>query len=289
MRNDHICTKPYGLGCVPQIYLRRCASARHPRSVYRIMKQTRRFLTAYNSLAKVIVASRYMKQLMIQNGLAGDRVEVLPLFVPIPDDSEIPAPHAEPEVPSIMYAGRLEYEKGVPYLLRALREIKSPCCLLIAGDGSLMPQYVKMAHDLGLSDRVRFTGWLADPDLQEAYRRCAVIVMPTIMPEPFGKVGLEAMANGRPVVAFDVGGIPDWLKDGHNGFLVPPRDIKQLAARIGQLLIDRELAAELGANGRRFVEENFTDDRHMERLMQIFQQTISEQRFHESIVDGERH
>lgn len=273
-RGDEICTRPYGLGCVPMIYLRRCASARHPRSVARIMGQTKQYLHAYKRLSRVMVASRYMRDLMVQNGIPAERVDVLPYFIPTPDKAELAQRPANGAVPRIMFAGRLEYEKGIPYLLQAIRKIKTPHRLLIAGDGSLRPRYIQMATDLGVADRVEFAQWLAPDELQAAYRYSAVTVMPTIMAEPFGKVGVEAMANGRPVVAFNVGGIPDWLIDGHNGFLVPPCDVDQLAARLEQLLVDRALADELGCNGRAYVEEHYSYDKHLDDLMAILQRTV---------------
>lgn len=273
-RGDEICTRPYGMGCVPMIYLRRCASARHPRSVARIMGQTRQHLHAYKQLSRVIVASRYMRDLMIQNGIPADRVDVLPYFIPTPDRAKLAERLVNGQRPRIMFAGRLEYEKGIPYLLQAIKKIKTPHCLQIAGDGSLRPQYMQLAEDLGVADRVEFTQWLAPEELQAAYRDSAVTVMPTIMAEPFGKVGVEAMANGRPVVAFNVGGIPDWLIDGHNGFLVPPRDVDQLAARLEQLLTDTVLADEMGRNGRVYVEENYAYDKHLDGLITILQRTV---------------
>jgi glycosyltransferase involved in cell wall biosynthesis len=84
-------------------------------------------------------------------------------------------------------------------------------------------------------------------------------------------VGVEAMANSRPVVAFNVGGIPDWLKDGYNGFLVPSRDVKRLAARMDQLLDDSTLATQLGSNGRSYVEQNYSSEQHLDQLLHIFE------------------
>jgi len=266
-RTDQVCTRPYGLGCIPMIYLQRCASARHPVSVYNIMRGTKRYLEAYRSLPYVIVASEYMKDLMVQNGIEAERVKILPYFIPIPPQSEVSPP--DDTCQDIMFAGRLDYEKGVPYLLEALRLIPPPHQLLIAGDGSLNQEYRQLADSMGVADRVQFLGWLSNDELKTAYQRCAVTVMPTIMPEPFGKVGVEAMANGRPVVAFDVGGIPDWLKDGYNGFLVPSRDVEQLADRLNQLLTDVDLAAKLGGNGRRYVEQNYSTKQHLDGLLSI--------------------
>ena len=267
-RGDEICTRAYGPGCVPMIYLRQCASARHPRSVYRIMRQTKRYLAAYRALSSVVVGSQYMRDLMIQNGIAPDRIDILP---PILDQTTWTHSAPDRENPTILFAGRLEYEKGVPYLLRALREMETPCTLVIAGDGSLRLSYTQLAAELRVAGRVQFARWLSPEALQTAYWRSVATAMPTIMAEPFGKVGVEAMANGRPVVAFDVGGISDWLRDGHNGFLVPPRDVQQLAARLDQLLQNPDLAEKMGQNGRRYVQENYTGDKHLAQLLPILE------------------
>jgi glycosyltransferase involved in cell wall biosynthesis len=267
---DRACTRPYGMGCIPEIYLRRCASARHPLSVYKIMKTTGEYLDAYKSLPRIIVASCYMKNLLIQNGIKADRIEVLPYFVPIPDQKRLTEAAPEAASAGILFAGRLEYEKGLPYLLKAMTKIKSPHHLVVAGDGSLKQHYLSLVREMGLSDHVQFKDWLSSADLESVYRRSTVVVMPTLMPEPFGKVGVEAMANQRPVVAFNVGGIPDWLVDGHNGFLVTPGNVEELANKIDLLIKDRTMAVKFGVNGRKFVEERYRKNIHLDQLENIF-------------------
>jgi glycosyltransferase involved in cell wall biosynthesis len=273
-RDDTACTRPYGLGCVPAIYLRRCASARHPRNVYRIMQITKEYLEAYRSLPRVIVASTYMRDLMVQNGIEADRVEILPPhFIEVGNELEVAS--FPPNRHNILFAGRLEYEKGLPYLLEALRLVQFPCRLLIAGDGSLKNEYIRLVEKMGMTERVQFRGWLSAEELMATYERCTVTVMPTIMPEPFGKVGIEAMANGRPVVAFNVGGISDWLKDGYNGFLVPPLDVKQLAFRLNQILSDTNLAAQMGANARKYVVDHYSSTLHVDKLLHILETVVN--------------
>lgn len=275
-RTDEICTRPFGLGCIYHMYADSCATARHPRSVLNIMRRTQDFLDGYRNIPRVIVASQYMADLMAQNGISRERLAVVPYYVPLPHESEIIAPTENSR--DIMFAGRLDYEKGIPYLLRAMKRIPKPHKLLIAGDGSLGKMYRQMVVDMGLQDRVKFLGWLSGAELDEAYRRCAVTVMPTIMAEPFGKVGVESMANGRPVVAFNVGGISDWLKDGINGYLVPPLDVQTLANRLARLVQSPELVAQMGVAGRKNVEEKYNAARHISRLESIFESVQSEAR-----------
>ena len=92
-RGDAICRRPYGLGCVPMIYLRRCASARHPASICRIMRRTADYLAAYKTLPRITVASTYMRDLLIQNGFEENRISVLPYFGEVEQD-DVPYPRS---------------------------------------------------------------------------------------------------------------------------------------------------------------------------------------------------
>jgi len=269
-RGDAICTRAFGWGCVPMIYARRCASARHPRSVWRIMGATAAHKQAYQRLPRILVASNYMRNLLLQNGFHNERVTVL--AYPQKPVSPVPYPNHQPK--RILYAGRLEIEKGVPYLLRTLTHLKMPCELRVAGDGTLRATYETLVGELGLAERVHFLGWLDESELDAEYRESALVVMPSICPEAFGQVGVQAMLHCRPVVAFKVGGIPDWLKDGEHGFLVEPRNVQLLAARIGQLLKDSSLAQEMGTRGREFALRQYAPEEHIAQLLAAFGQIV---------------
>ncbi|MCI0398593.1 MAG: glycosyltransferase family 4 protein [Chloroflexi bacterium] len=267
-RGKRICTRPYGLGCAAMIYLRRCASARHPISVYRIMQNTRQHLAIHQELSGLLVASNYMRELLIQNGLAAGRITVLPHFTQLPDAAQLVAPAGD--CPRLLFVGRLEEEKGLPYLLHALACISRPYRLLVAGDGSRRAAYEALAQELGVAGQVDFLGWQSQAELAQAYQRATCLVFPSVWPEPFGMVGIDAFGYGRPVVAFNVGGVSDWLRDGWNGYLAPPQDVDQLAGRIEALLAQPALAREMGANGRRTAEECYTPGQHLEKLLAVF-------------------
>jgi glycosyltransferase involved in cell wall biosynthesis len=90
-------------------------------------------------------------------------------------------------------------------------------------------------------------------EINQFYLESSLLAVSSVWPEPFGLVGHEAMSHGLPVVAFDAGGISEWLIDGENGFLVPWKDTDRFAARIEQLLRDKELGRRLGRRGRELV------------------------------------
>jgi len=265
--NEAVCERAFGTGCIAQIYLRRCSEAKNPLSVRRIMGRTRDTLGAYSSVSRILVASSYMRSLLVQNGLAAKSIRVLPLFVDLPRESRDRQRSKREQSPQILFVGRLEFEKGLPYLLQALVNIDVDYRLIVCGDGTLRRQYQEMSKNLGISNRVSFVGWLDPKELGERYLTSSVTVMPTVMPEPFGLVGVESMAHGCPVIAFDVGGISDWLHHGRNGFLVPARNDRELAHRIVQVLSDSELQSKLGAYARRTAEKHYSPEVHVEELL----------------------
>lgn len=268
-RGQTICTRSYGPGCAAMIYLRRCASARHPRSVYRIMQTPPRYLAAYQQVGKVLVGSSYMKDLLIQNGLEAERITILPYFFHMPGRTT-PVPMGADE-PRLLFIGRLEEEKGLGFLLRALARLSRPFRLLVAGEGSRREAYGQLAQKLGIAGQIDFLGWLSPEEIKGVYEEATALVFPSIWPEPFGMVGIEAFYHSRPVIAFDVGGVSDWLQDGWNGYLVPSQDVQQLAERIDYLLARPELASQMGSNGYSFVNDHFRAEQHLEQLLTIFE------------------
>ena len=152
--------------------------------------------------------------------------------------------------------------------------VKERARLTIIGDGPFLNELKSQAQQLNIRSAVSFTGWLTPEELEFYYRRCRMVIVSSTWPEPFGMVGIEAMAHSKPVVAFDVGGVTEWLKNGETGFLVKPRDEASLAERINTLLSNPNLAMSMGSKGREAVEKRFTADVHVDRLLSIFENEI---------------
>ncbi len=147
--------------------------------------------------------------------------------------------------------GRYEEQKGLEFLLQAAALVvrdHPQVEFLIVGDGPLRGELSQLARSLGIADSVHFTGWRDDvPDLLGVMN---VFCLASLW-ETFGLVLAEAMQAALPVVATRVDAIPEVVSEGETGLLVPPRDPERLAARIIELLGNPQLAAELGAAGRR--------------------------------------
>jgi len=100
------------------------------------------------------------------------------------------------------------------------------------------------------------------------------VVVPSVIPENFVLVGLESLAFAKPVVAFRVSGITEWLRDGVNGFLVEPNDLQAMGNRVRRVLESDSLAAELGRNGEGIVRTEFTRERHIAVLLSAYKDAL---------------
>ena len=170
----------------------------------------------------------------------------------------------------VLFVGRITPHKGIDRLIEALPPGQR---LTVAGSVGHDPrpperEYPQLLASLAAGRDVRFVGPVPDDALPLLYRRAGVVVLPSVtrtcygrrhaISELLGLAVLEAMASGTPVVCSDLGGLPEVVRHGETGFLVPPGDVRALRDRIEQLLGDRALARRMGAAGRRRVLERFT-------------------------------
>jgi glycosyltransferase involved in cell wall biosynthesis len=121
-----------------------------------------------------------------------------------------------------------------------------------------------------VEQRVSFMGWLSADQLAEEFASSAIVVVPSLWPEPFGLVGIEALAAGRPVVASATGGITDWLDHGVSGLCVAPGDSHALAGALNELLADPARRRAMGDAGREAVKARFSPQRHVAALLEAY-------------------
>ena len=197
-------------------------------------------------------------------------------------DRFTPGPPASTRPRTVVYVGRMlraSSEKGIDVLLRAFVSLAElpDVRLKLVGGGDALPDHVALAEQLGITDRVEFTGEIPDADLVTAMQNAAVLVLPSLSEvECFGMVLAEAMACGTPVVGSDVGGIPHVIAPGATGLLVPPGDTDALAAACRRLLRDGDLADRMGAAGRQRVVEHFAWPSLTGRYLQLFRSLLPE-------------
>jgi glycosyltransferase involved in cell wall biosynthesis len=145
----------------------------------------------------------------------------------------------------VLATARAVHDKGLDLLVAAAAALPQ-ARVVIAGDGPALPALAAQVAALGLEGRVLLLGWRSDA--QALLAACDVFVLPT-RNEALGVSVLEAMAAGRPVVATDVGGVPEAVRHGETGLIVPPENPTALAAAIAELIADPSRAARYGAAG----------------------------------------
>lgn len=171
----------------------------------------------------------------------------------------------------ILFVGALEEVKGVEYLIEAFAKINSEFPefkLIIIGDGSQKDKLKILSSNLGLKNEVEFKGKLSLKETKNIMKDCYFLVLPSLS-EGLGRVLMEAMALKKAVVGSNVGGIPDLIKDNHNGFLTEPKNINDLSQKLETLLNDRNLTIKMGERGKEIVEKNFSNERYIEKYIQM--------------------
>jgi glycosyltransferase involved in cell wall biosynthesis len=223
----------------------------------------------------MVVVTTYMRDELLRNGFDKGRIEI---HAPVPrmGDPNLRSSFSSRNL--ILYAGQIIRGKGVDVLLEALAKVKARFECVILGDGNHKAFCEALSLRLGLSDRVVFKGFVPQEELKTYYRECSLVALSSVWPEPIATIGLEVMRYALPVVAFDAGGIQDWLMDGQNGFLVPWMDRQAFAGRIDQLLADKSLAKKLGENGLALVSERYDFAQYIRDLETMFQKVIDERR-----------
>lgn len=216
---------------------------------------------------KIVVNSRYMRDELLRNGFADEKIA---LHVPVPRNGSAAWRSSFSDRNLVLFAGQIVRGKGVDVLLQSLARMRVRFECVILGDGNHRSFCEELSRRLGLSKRVHFKGYVPPAEQEGYYRECSVVAVSSVWPEPLGMVGIEAMRCGLPVVAFDAGGIKEWLIDGENGFLVPWMDRAQYAARLEQLLRDKTRARRMGERGRERAAQHYDFDRYIDGLEDLF-------------------
>lgn len=269
------CGRVFGPACLALYFPRSCGGA-NPLTMARLYRTQSARLRTLQRAAAVVTLSSHMADEMRRNGVPTDRVHVIAPFV----EPGLPrAPRTRDDgTCRLLYLGRLERLKGVNQLLDALPIVSGhlnlPLQLIIAGDGAerhtLEKQAARIVRTHGATD-VQFVGWQHDAGRLRLFADADALVVPSIWPEPFGLVGLEAAAAGVPAVAFATGGIPEWLQDGENGCLAPARGAspallaKAILRCVGSPAERRRLS-----DGARRTSAAWTLDRHVLCLNALF-------------------
>jgi glycosyltransferase involved in cell wall biosynthesis len=215
--------------------------------------------------------SEAMKRNLIAEGIPA--TEMIRNFVP----DRLPRPPLS-SPPTVAFAGQLSLEKGVEVLFSAFAKIadKIPDArLIIAGTGTKQNILKKQIADSGLSNRVSMPGYLTYHEMERQFDSAWVQAVPTRCIEAFGNVAAEAMIRGTAVIASDSGGLPEIVRHGKTGLIVPPGDEDALAQGLLHLLQNRESAEQMGMAGREFALKHLNQNDYIDKIIRLYQKLCS--------------
>jgi glycosyltransferase involved in cell wall biosynthesis len=276
------CEKVFSAACLAHYFPRRCGGL-NPVTMIQRYRAEKNWLARLRNFSAILVASEHMAREYRRHGF-GDKVRVvgLPVAVP-PHRSSRGLPEDENEPIRLLFLGRMEEYKGGELLLRALPEasarLRRKLHLTFAGAGrertkwELLGRRIMREH---ASVAVEFTGWLSGRAYEQALESAHLLTLPSLWPEPFGLVGLEAGAYGLPTAAFDVGGISEWLQDGVIGHLAPgkPPTAQGFAEAICRCVVESAEFETISSEAVKTLD-CFTMARHLEKLDTTLSQASS--------------
>ncbi len=262
-RTGQLCGERLGIACAVHALTDGCAYGPRPRTLG-LIQQRRRMRDAIAAADRVMVDSSFMFDEAVANGVSQARL--VQIADPLADDdyADVPVPYSR----VVAFAGRFVPQKGLVSLVRAIGTIdaeRRPKVIAI-GDGPERALIVQEAARLGVT--IEAPGTADITGVRAAIDAASVVAFPSLWAEPFGRVGIEAFARGRPVVAYDVGGVRSWLDDNRNGLLVPRGNEALLGSAIARILNDdvlrERLSSEASADARQRRLSPFID-----RLLEI--------------------
>jgi len=234
----------------------------------RMFIQLRRF---YEYPSVYIAPSDFLARLVRQSGIPRE-ITVLHNFSPFRTIAEDSLNNADANS-AFLYVGRVESIKGVEVLLRSFARIASDTDrqLIIVGAGEELESYQNMATVLGIIDNVVFTGHVSDIErMRRLYSNSLAVVIPSLWYENYPLSALEAFSLGKPVIASNIGGLPEIVRPGKSGFLFEPGDVKGLARLMQQIDKDPEIAVTLGREALQQVREENSIDVYIDRLLPLY-------------------
>ena len=212
--------------------------------------------------------SRFLAKRAKKIGYQG-KIEVVPNGISI--NQELRIRNQESKNRTIITASRLVKKNGVEYLIRAMKDVDG--VLMILGSGKLATKLKGLTGDLGLSDRVKFLGEVANKKVYEYLSQADVFVRASLS-EGLGNAFLEAMAMGVPTIGTAVGGIPDFLSDGETGWICEVKDPRSVADKINYVLDENnsETVSQVTFRAKKLVEEKYNWNGVAEKMAVIFNQ-----------------
>jgi glycosyltransferase involved in cell wall biosynthesis len=235
----------------------------------------------YRAAARIVAISRWSAERVLRSGIPANKVTI------VYEGVELPAPLSAQRradarsrfgiaqgEPVLGCVGALSPDKGQEWLIRALAPLrkKSPSAkLLLAGTGPCRERLQKLAREAGVGDAVIFAGFISD--VESVYAAVDVFLLPSFF-EALSNALMSAMAYAVPSIAFNVGGPAEIIEDGKSGLLVEPANVEALYTASAKILDDAAFASRVGKNGRRHIEQAFSDTKMVGEMLRVYEECL---------------
>jgi len=237
-----------------------------------LLKLVNRFILS--KVDNIIAVSPALKEKVIEMGILQEKLWYIPNGVDT--DEFYPAPIESPVPKRILWVGRMSKEKGLPILIKAMKEILKEipqAQLTLVGDGPERGVIDQMIEDYQLKDHIHLEGFQSHMEISRYFRNSHIFVLPSIR-EGFPLVTLEALASGLPCIASNVGGVKAVIEDGINGYLVSPSDARELSLKVVKLMNNPDLMKEMGEKARERIVGQYSWDRIADRTIDLYQHAM---------------
>ncbi|UUO17809.1 glycosyltransferase family 4 protein [Dolichospermum heterosporum] len=258
--NGTACQVKMGMAC----YQNHCLPLRDWLPLMIQMKLWQRWSNAFNLF---VAPSQAVKKYLIGAGI--NSVEIVWNGTPIQRQRP---PLSSP--PTVVFAARLVKEKGAEVLLKAFALVVNQipeARLLLLGDGAERETLHQQIIDLDIATNVLMYGFMSRIEMEKLFSVAWVQVVPSLWPEPFGMVVIEAMMRGTAVIASAIGGLAEIVQNNQTGLLVPPGDSQALAAALLRILQNQELAEQMGQRGRQLAIDQYRQDKYVDNFLELYQ------------------
>lgn len=266
------CNRAYSLtGCLWGHFMDRCGSIR-PHNLSTDFRNTWDEMRVLSGV-KAIANSQFLKEQMLISGYTDSLINVI--YYPAPQLANYIAPPQD-EIPHFLFIGRIVPQKGLKWLLHSLQKVSVPVHLDIAGDGYQESEIQALSKRLKLTEKVTFHGWVNETKTFQLLQAARALIFPSLWHEPAGIVSLEAAAAGRAIIASRVGGIPEYIAQEQHSLLVKPNDVDELSHRIETLAFNWSLAKQLGEEGLKMIQTQFSMKQHLEQITNLYKLVIND-------------
>ena len=234
-------------------------------------------LTGYNKyISKFITPSNILRNLILKwdYDVIPDKIITINNSLSVTEANTIPKYSNKGY---FLYSGRISEENGIRYLLQAIKDLPKGIEIHIAGKGSEENKLKQYANAHGL-DNVKFLGFKNRTEIKEEYQNCIALIVPSNWFEIFGMVNIEAFINGKPVIASNIGGIPEIVENNINGLLFEPGNVEQLKKCILKYWNNPELVVEHGKNAYQKAINKYSSDIYYQNLIKLYEEVLNERK-----------